>query len=568
MDQLKKLLSSLSWRQRVSIALTVVAVVGSLAAFTSWRREHDFRPLYTGLSAEDAGALVEKLRQSGVEYRLAENGSAVLVPSARVAETRLQMAAAGLPRSGRVGFELFDKTNFGITEFAEHINYQRALEGELERSVMALAEVQQARVHVTFPKESVFLEARQPAKASVMLRLRPGARIAPANVVAVAHLVASAVEGLAPEAVSVLDMNGNLLNHPRRPSPFDGESGSEAMLDFRQQVEKDLVAKIHSTLEPLLGPEKFRAGVSVECDFSGGEQSEETFDPSRTVMASTQKTEDVSGLAAVSGIPGTASNLPRPVSRPGGSGGGMSRRTENITFQTSRLVRRVHLPQGTVKRISAAILVDQHLRWEGTGAAAKRVLEPPSPETLKTIRDLVSAAVGLSTDRGDQLIVETLPFEATLNLEPPPPPGPAPTKPPSSVLPPWLDQLLREKNSIVLAAAGAGAVLLLVLLAGLWFWRRRRYKQAVTIQSAVRGGAARAALESGDLARNAELELESKLVEKEAERERQELEALHSMKLPRVTTKKTEVLTKHLVEVAKKDPIGTAHVLRSWLREQ
>ena len=212
MNQLKKLLGSLSWRQRISIALTVVMVIGSLVAFTGWRRERDFRPLYTGLSPEDAGALVQRLRESGVDYRLSENGTAVLVPSARVAETRLQMAAAGLPRSGRVGFELFDKTNFGITEFAEHINYRRALEGELERSVMALAEVQQARVHVTFPKESVFLEARQPAKASVMVRLRPGAHLAPANVVAVAHLVASAVEGLAPEAVSVLDMNGNLLN--------------------------------------------------------------------------------------------------------------------------------------------------------------------------------------------------------------------------------------------------------------------------------------------------------------------------------------------------------------------
>ncbi len=177
MNQLKKLLASLSWKQRISIVVTVVVVAGSVAALTNWRTERDFRPLYTGLSAEDAGALVARLRENGIQYRVSENGASVLVPSARVAETRLQMAAAGLPRSGRVGFELFDKTNFGITEFAEHINYRRALEGELERSVMALTEVQHARVHVTFPKESVFLESRQPAKASVLLRLRPGARI-------------------------------------------------------------------------------------------------------------------------------------------------------------------------------------------------------------------------------------------------------------------------------------------------------------------------------------------------------------------------------------------------------
>jgi flagellar M-ring protein FliF len=421
-------------------------------------------------------------------------------------------------------------------------------------------------VHVTFPKESVFLESRQPAKASVLLRLRPGARISTASVTAVAHLVASAVEGLNPEAVSVLDMNGRLLNRPRRPSPSEGEQDSQAMLDFRQQVEKDLAAKINATLEPLLGPDKFRTGVSVECDFSGGEQSEETFDPSRTVMTSSQKTEDASGLAAAGGQPGTASNLPRPNSRPAASGGGMSRRTENITFQTSRVVRRVHLPQGVLKRVSAAILVDQQLRWEGAGPTARRVLEPPSPETLKSIRELVAAAIGLVAERGDQLILETLPFEATLSLEPPGPTSP-PVRSPAPTLPPWFDRLLRQTNPLVLAAAGAGALLVLVLLALLWLWRRRRKTRLAALQSALPGGTARPALESGEGVQRAGTELESKLAEKQAERERQELEALHSMRLPKVTTKKTEVLTKHLVEVAKKDPTGTAHVLRTWLRE-
>ena len=141
----------------------------------------------------------------------------MLVPSAKLAELRLGMAAAGLPKTGRIGFELFDKMNLGATEFTEHINYRRALEGELERSVMSLAEVEQARVHLTFPKDSVFLEAQQPAKASVLVKTRPGARLAPQNVVAIYHLVASAVEGLAPDAVSVLDMNGNLLSRPRAP---------------------------------------------------------------------------------------------------------------------------------------------------------------------------------------------------------------------------------------------------------------------------------------------------------------------------------------------------------------
>src|SRR5574341_894260 len=177
MDQLRRLFASLSARQRVTIVMAAVLVGAALFAFAHWRRESDFRPLYTALAAEDAGAVVQKLKEGGVEYRLSESGTAVLVPSARLAEIRLQLAAAGLPKSGRIGFELFDKTTFGATEFVEHVNYRRALEGELVRSVMSLAEVEHARVHITFPKDSAFLEARQPAKASVMVRLRPGARL-------------------------------------------------------------------------------------------------------------------------------------------------------------------------------------------------------------------------------------------------------------------------------------------------------------------------------------------------------------------------------------------------------
>src|SRR5579864_1187250 len=198
MDQLKKLLDSLSIAQRISIVLVALLAGGGLLGFSRWRHETDFRPLFTSMSPEEAGAVVQKIKESGTEYRLSETAATVLVPSARIAELRLQLAAAGLPKSGRIGYELFDKTAFGTTEYVEHINYHRALEGELERSVMSLAEVEQARVHLTFPKDSVFLEAQQPAKASVMVKLKPGARISAGNVQAICHLVASAVEGLAP----------------------------------------------------------------------------------------------------------------------------------------------------------------------------------------------------------------------------------------------------------------------------------------------------------------------------------------------------------------------------------
>src|SRR5580700_4316097 len=209
MPQLKDLYNRLSWTQRTMLALIAVGAAAGLWGLERWNDERDFKPLVSGLAAEDAGAVTAKLKEAGVDYRLKDEGATVLVASARVAEVRLELASAGLPRSGRIGFELFDKTNFGATEFVEHINYRRALEGELERTVMSLAEVEQARVHVTFPKESVYLESRQPAKASVVVRLRPGAQLVPQSVTAIQHLLASAVEGLAPESVSVLDVSGH-----------------------------------------------------------------------------------------------------------------------------------------------------------------------------------------------------------------------------------------------------------------------------------------------------------------------------------------------------------------------
>jgi flagellar M-ring protein FliF len=566
MSQLKTLIANLSLRQRILIVAAAVLVAGALVAFTRWRREQDFRPLYTNLAAEDAGVVVQKLRESGADFRLSENGTTVLAPSERVAELRLQMAAAGLPKSGRAGFELFDKTNFGVTDFAEHVNFRRALEGELERSVMALSGVESARVHLTFPKDSVFLESQQPAKASVLVRLRPGARLAPSSVVAVCHLVASAVEGLAPDAVSVLDMNGNLLNRPRAAA-LDGEQPSEAALDYKRQVERDLLAKINSTLEAVAGPDKYRAGVSVECDFSGGEQTEETYDPARSVMATSQKTEDISGTNAASGVPGTASALPRPSSRPGTAGLGMTRRTESIAYQNSRTVRRLRLPQGSVKRISASVLLDYALRWEGTGARARRILDPPSPDRLKAIRDLVAGAVGLDAARGDQLILESIPFEQTLAIEPPPAPGPPGARAPGALpLPAWAERLAAQKG--LTAAAGAAGAILAAWLA-LWLVRRKRRGAGVEMNASLPGpgfqapeiAPAQAAAEA------AQRELESRLADQQAAKQRLEAEALNSLKLPPVTTKKAEVLAKHIAEGVKKDPVSAAHILRTWLND-
>ena len=551
---MKRLLDSLTWKQLLSLVLVAGGVIAGLMSLTRWDRERDFRPLYSSLSPEDAAAVLAKVRESGTEFRLSDNGTSVLVPSAKVAELRLQLAAAGVPKSGRIGYELFDKTNFGASDFAEQVNYHRALEGELERSVMSLAAVEQARVHITLAKDSVFLESRQPAKASVLVKLRPAAQLSAQNVAAICQLTASAVDGLVPEAVSVVDMRGNLLNRARRASNQDDPGPSGASLDYRQQIERDLLTKINSTLEPLLGQDKFRATAAVDCDFTSAEQSEETFDPTKSVMLTSQKTEDISGGAVAAGVPGTASNLPRPTSRPATGSNGVTRRTENITYQSSHTVRHLRLPQGAIKKMSVALLVDSEVRWEGTGDKARRIVQPPTAEKLKTIHDLVAGVIGFSAERGDQLVVESLPFESTLNPEPVSmAPRPAPVAPASQ-----LDQLLKNKN-VMIGAGAAILVLVGLIVVGKRFVRFGGGKtQPVDMDAQLTGG--------GGGPMDLGKQIEATLAEQAALRQKQETDALNALKLPPVT-KKAEILTKHIGEQAKKDTTPMVHVLRAWMSD-
>lgn len=562
MGEISAIIQNLTLRQKLTIAGTALVVVLLIWQGIRWNRESDLRPLFTNLAAEDAGTLVERLRAANVPYKVGGEGT-ILVPSARVAELRLEMAAAGLPRTGRIGFELFDKTNFGATDFAEQVNFRRAVEGELERSIMALAEVERARVHVTFPKESVFLDHREPAKASVMVQLRPGSSLQPQHLLGIAHLTASAVEGLTPEGVSIIDMAGALLSRPRRGLNDGTPAASDAMIEYRQTLEREMLAKIHMTLDPLLGENKYRAGVSLDCDFTSGEQSEELFDPDSSVMVSSQKTEDVSGASgpAAGGIPGTASSLPRPAARPAGGGASVSRRTESIAYQTSRVVKRTQIPKGAVKRISVAVLVDHSVRWEGQGATARRVLDAPPPEKLKVVKDLLAGVVGFQEQRGDQILVESLPFEATLTSTPPPAAAePAPAPQAAFPVPAWIKPLTEAVPAGVLI--GAAGALVVVLLGGLfWFVRRRRSRvRAAAVAAGPR------ALPPEEQERQLEQKALATIAENEAERARLEEEVLSALRLP-PSTKKSEVLKKHIGDLALRDPHATAQLIRTWLNE-
>lgn len=574
MNQIKQLIARLTLLQRIVIGASAVLVIAGLLYLAYWNRQRDYKPLFKNLAAEDAGQVVARVKESGVAYRLGDNGGSVLVPSSKVDELRLQLASAGLPKSGRIGYELFDRTNFGATDFTEQVNFHRAIEGELERSVQALAGVEQARVHLTFPKDSIYTENRQPAKASVMVKLKQGAKLSQQNVVAISHLAASAVEGLTPEGVSVLDMQGNLLSRLKKKGMPEGPDPDDASIEYRQKVERDLLTKLNATLEPLLGADKYRAGISVECDFTSGEQSEENFDPAKSVMISSQRSEDGSTGLVATGVPGTASNLPRPTSRPSSGTVGNNRRSESITYQSSRFVKHLKVPQGGIKRISVGIVLDQGVRFD----KGQRIFDPPSPEKLKIVKDVASGVVGAQPDRGDQVVVETSPFEATLAIQPPPPPAaPAPVAAPKGqqqqqqqkgpttiTLPGWVPAPIQDfiKKGDWRIMAGAGAGILLLLGAGVWFFLRRRKKAKAAMSAELTSSAEARALESGP---DPHKEFEAKIAEQNALKEQQTREALNSLKLPTVKTKKAEVLAKHIGEEAKRDPTVMAQVIRTWL---
>ena len=544
MEQVKRLVRMLSVTQRWMILIVAVLVSAGLFGLLHWEKESAFRPLYTELAPEDAAVVIQKIKEGGTEYRLANNGTTILVSEEKVAELRLELAAAGVPKSGRIGFEIFDKTNFGMTDFAEKINYRRAVEGELERSVMAIAAVEQARVHISFPQESVFSESRQPAKASVLIKIRLGASLPETAIPAITHLISSAVEGLAPEAVSVLDMRGNLLNKAKRSDGANMDS-SEGALEYRRKVEQDLKSKLDSTLEPLVGAGRFRASVSAECDLTSGEQSEEVFDPSRSSMVASQKTEDTSTTTrAQSGIPGTASNLPDAAPRPV-SGGGTSHKTENVSYQTSRTITRTVLPQGAVKRLSISVLIDHEAHWEGTGANAKRVLVPPRAERLKVIHDLVAAAAGFSEERGDQLIVESLPFESTLNLDLDPPASFQPVSQKAPKLTPW-EQLKADPKLM----GGLAAVVAIVLGAiGYLIMRMKKKSANPAMQTQVTPALSETSTPPqgapGIAAQDAYV----------------------SSGPPALAAPRFEILAQKLRETAQKDAEVCAEVLSGWLKE-
>jgi len=373
----------------------------------------DWRTLYAGLEPDDARQVGLVLTQAQITFEPTADGTGIRVPAAQLDKARLATAAKGTVKSGRLGFEIFDKPNWVGSEFDEQVNFQRALEGELEHTVGSLADIESAQVHLVLPHDSLFHEQERPAKASVVIKLRHRS-LADGEPDAIRNLVASAVDGLTPDHVVLVDAAGNLPLGPKT---------AEAMeLGAEQALEQKLIA----TLEPVTGVGNVRAAVNMEYDAAATEETQENYDPDQTVTLSMQRTEQTAGAQPIAaGIPGTASNAPNAQALhvyPQQAGAPQTAKTESGTYGASKTVRHVLQNPGRVRRMTAAIVVNDRLA-EAASHGKASVWKPWSADELRNLTALAQAAVGFDTTRGDLLTVEDLAFEENRTAQPASLPG-------------------------------------------------------------------------------------------------------------------------------------------------
>jgi flagellar M-ring protein FliF len=392
-----------------SWAMAAGVLLGLLAGGLLWYAlRTDWRVLYADLDPEDARQTGQLLAQAQIPYEPTENGSGIRVPAPQLDKARLLTAAKGGVKSGRLGFELFDKPNWVGSEFDEQVNYQRALEGELEHTVGTLSDIQSARVHLVLPHDSLFRESERPAKASVVLKLRHRTLL-DGEPEAIRNLVASAVDGLTPDRVVLVDAAGHQ------------QLGAKTADAIRLSAEEALEEKLITTLEPVTGPGNVRASVTLDYDPAASEETQETYDPDQTVTLSMQRSEQTTGGKPVAaGVPGTASNAPNtqalPV-YPQLSSGEETAKTESGTYGASKTVRHLVENPGRVSRMTAAIVVNDRMA-QAASHGKSATWQPRSTDELRNLTALAQASVGFNPARGDLLTVEDLAFDENKSLEP------------------------------------------------------------------------------------------------------------------------------------------------------
>ena len=432
LDQIRDFLRGLSLQQKALIAGGAVAIGLVLWLFVALL-DHKNVVLYSGLKPADAQSMGSRLAAKNIQYEISPDGGSVLVPSDKLDAARLETAAQGLPRNARLGFELFDTPNWAGSDFSEKVNYQRALEGELERTLQTLAEVEAVRVHLVLPRESLFSEQERESKAAVIVKTK-GNTLSREAQQAIPQLVASAVDGLRPENVTVVDADTATSFLARR-----GPSG-RASFDSDEEL---AAAAVHA-IEPVVGAEHVRASVHVDYDLSSSEDTSEIYDPKATAPLAQQHSEELAGGANPAGVPGVASNVPGstaavapppavPPTVPGSSAvpasnvpattavgpsvfsaiDNQSSKSDSSTFAVSKNTRHVLNPAGRVRRITASVLVDDAADTKQENGKSTSVRRKRTPEEMQAIEKLARAAIGVDDQRGDLLAVENLSFQTS-----------------------------------------------------------------------------------------------------------------------------------------------------------
>jgi flagellar M-ring protein FliF len=554
--KLKAAAGALTAKQIVSLAIAFLAVVGLTIGSAYWLNTPTYGVLFSDLDTESANSITSKLKTARIEYVLDDGGRTIRVPLNRVDELRLQYASDGMPGSGHVGFELFDRTSFGTTDFQEHVNYQRALEGELARTISSIGEVAGARVHIAMPKPSLFVGRDQPTKASVVLKLRHNRQLQASTVNAITGLVSAAVESLRPEAVVLMDNFGRPLSTPENKA--DASEG--VPLERQLQVERSLQTRVVDLLEPIVGVGRVRVNVSAKLSADIQEETEEKYDPTSVVRSHSSKRQGTAPLGAApggnalaaAGVAGARANLPPNPDDPNankataavaaaaaGTVTGTTLSEDTTNYEVSKTTRHSVRPRGEVTRLSVAVVLDDDRPLPVQAPPPGAPVSAPTPVAAKPrnaadmekIHGLVAAAVGLDTERGDQLTVENIAFEET---------------PIEEVVTPSTWQKIGPQIFEALRITGIVAIGALALFGVV----RPMVKSSFAAPSASkRVGAALAAAQGG----------QPRTVE--------DLEAEMDGHLTPQNALSVPALTRRMAALTQKEPENAARLLRTWLTE-
>ena len=415
-SQLSDRFVALSQGQKVAALVLTTVTIGSVLAMSFWVKTPDLQLLYANLSEKDASAIVDNLKTQNIPYELSNQGKTIRVPSNQVHEVRLKMASEGLPEGSEVGLEIFDKTALGMTDFIQKLNYQRALQGELARTIKTLDSISSARVHLVIPKQTLFIREKAKGKASVTIKTNAGRTLSQHQVQGIIHLISSSVEGITADNVVVVDDKGRLLSGSQ--SAHASAARSSSNYQHQRKVEKEFEKTILAMLEDALGEGMIIARVTADLDFEKNDQTEEIYDPESQVVRSQQTaTESVVGATPAGGVIGVQAQLPAGQNEGGaGTSSQPSKRDKNnsvLNYEINKITRIVSKPIGIIKKLSVAVMVDGVMAENEAGDTEYKAR---TKEEMEQYLQLVQSAVGYNQERGDQIKVENIKFDRTTEL--------------------------------------------------------------------------------------------------------------------------------------------------------